>query len=178
MKRDMIDETALQRNKAVSLTFCWSSDMIDETAWQRYQASVSLTFCWWDETWLLRLPRKEKKQCHPLSVGHGMGWDWWDCLAKIESSVTHSIGGMRHDWWDYLAKKSSGVTHNLLVMGWDIIDGTVWQRNKAAPLTPCWSWDETGLMRLPGKAIKHCHSQAVGHGIAVRDDWWDTLAKK
>ena len=120
-------------------------DMTDETARQRHQA-VSLTTCGsWDETWLVRLPGKEIKQCHSLSDGHRM----------------------RHDWWDTLAKKYSSVTHSLLVMGWDMIDETPWQRNKAVSyslpvdhgmprhdgtscegimlltLTHCQPWDET-----------------------------------
>ena len=129
-------------------------DKIDETSWQRNKA-VSLTSCWlWDETWLMRLSGKEIKQCHSLPVGHGM----------------------RHDWWDSLAKKYSSVTHFLLVMGWDIIDKTAGQRNKAVSLTPCWSWVETWLVRLPGKEIKQCCSHAVGHGM--RHDWWDCLVQR
>ena len=46
-------------------------------------------------------------------------------------------------------------------MGWDMIDETAWQRNKAVSLTLCWSWDETWLMRMPGKEIQQCHSLPV-----------------
>jgi hypothetical protein len=47
-----------------------------------------------------------------------------------------------------------------------MIDETAWQGNKAVLLTgPCWLWDETRLMRLPGKEIKQCHSLPVGHGM-------------
>jgi hypothetical protein len=44
--------------------------MIDETAWQRNNA-VSLTPCSWDG----QVVAKEIKQCHSLSVGHGMRHD-------------------------------------------------------------------------------------------------------
>ena len=126
----------------------------DETAWQRNKA-VSLTFCWsWDETWLMRFPCTDIKQCHPLSVGYRMKHNWWDCLEKKYSSVTHS----------------------LLVMGWNMIDETAWQRNKAVSLTYCWPWDETWLMWLPGKEIQQCHSLPIGHGM--KHDWWDCRAKK
>ena len=125
-------------------------NMIDATTWQRNKA-VWLTFCWsWDETWLMRLPDRQLKQYHLLTVGHVMKHDWWNCLAR---SVTHSLFGM---WWN-------------------IIDEIAWQRNTAVSLTPCWSWDETWLMRLPGKEIKLCHSQPVGHDM--KHDWWNCLAR-
>ena len=75
---------------------------------------------------------------------------------------------------------------------------TSWQWNQALPLTCCWSWDKTRLMRLPGKEIKQCHcSLAIGHGWDIlrlpgeqikqshsqavghvmSHDWWDSLAK-
>ena len=55
-------------------------------------------------------------------------------------------------------------------MGWDIIDETAWQRNKALSLTTCWSRDETQLMRLPGKDIKHfTHCLWLWH-----ETWWDS----
>jgi hypothetical protein len=46
-----------------------------------------------------------------------------------------------------------------------MVDETAWQRNKAVSLTRCWSWDETLLVRLPGKEINQCHSLAVDHGM-------------
>ena len=130
-------------------------DMIDENAWKKNKA-VSLTPCWsWDETWLMRLPGKEIKQCHSQTVVHRMRHDWWGCLI-------------------------SSVTHSLLVMWWDmpVIDETAWQleRNKAVPsLTYCWSWYNTWLMRLPSKEMQQSHSLAVGHGM--RHEQWDCLAK-
>ena len=49
--------------------------MTDETAVQRHKAML-LTFCWpWDEIWLMRVPGKEIKQPHSHPVGHGMGHD-------------------------------------------------------------------------------------------------------
>ena len=137
-------------------------DMIDETPWQR-NIAVSLTACWsWDETWLMRLPGKEIKQCHSQPVGHRI----------------------RHHWWDSLAPKYSSVTHSLLVMGWDMIDETPWQRNKSSELlTACWSWDAKtwwdflwwnyavdthplsamrwNMMRLPGTEQMWCYSLSI-----------------
>ena len=132
---------------------------------------------WWDCNQAVSL----------TGCGHGMRWhEWWDCICKQHHS--QAVGhGTRHGWWE------SSVTHILLVMGWEMIDETAikqcyslpvghgmrrdwWDHNKAVSLTPCWSWDETWLMRLPGKEIKQCHSLPVGHGM--RHDWWDCLAKK
>ena len=99
----------LPKTKAVSLTNCsmvmgW--DIIEETAWQRNKAT-SLTRCRsQDETRSMRLPGKEIKQCH----SHAVGWDetWLlRCLAKTSGSLTHSL---------------------LIIMGWDMIDETNWQR--------------------------------------------------
>ena len=96
-----------------------------------------------------------------------------------------------------LLRKDSSVTHSLLVMRWNMIDHTAWQRNKAlshtcylslygvqlmrlsgkeyrVSLTAC--WDKMWLMRLSGKETKYCHSLPVGHGR--RHDRWDCLAKK
>ena len=55
MGRGMVDETALQGNKAVTLTFCWS----------------------WHEWWLMKL------SSHSLSVGYWMRHDWWNCLVSL-----------------------------------------------------------------------------------------------
>ena len=97
-----------EKSSVTHLLLVMGWDMIDETAWQRNKA-VSLTACWpWDETWLIRLPSKEIKQCHSLPVGHGMRHDWWDCQAgkEIKQCHSHPVGqGMRHDWWDCQAKK-------------------------------------------------------------------------
>ena len=57
-------------------------------------------------------------------------------------------------------------------MGWDMIDESAWQRNKAVSLTYCWSWDETWLMRVPGKEIKQSHSHSVGHAIRHGETAW------
>ena len=57
--------------------------------------AVSLTLCWsWDET-LLRLPGREIKLCHSLPVGYGMVHDG----IPVKESCHHSptVGyGMRH----------------------------------------------------------------------------------
>ena len=71
----------------------------------------------------------------------------------LPGNVTHKLIAMG---WDCLARKYSSVamvTHSLLVMvmGWNIAT----------------------LMRLPGKEIKQCHSQAVGLGM--RHNWWGCL---
>jgi hypothetical protein len=66
-----------QRKKQChSLAVRYDMRMIDETAWQTNKA-VSLTRCWsWDEICQIeRLPRKEMEQCHSLAVGHGMRHD-------------------------------------------------------------------------------------------------------
>ena len=79
-----------------------------------------------------RLPGKEIEHYHSLPVGHGIGHDWWDCLAKksvawvslticwswhgtrlmrlpgkeIKQCHSLSVGnGIRHDWWDFLQNK-------------------------------------------------------------------------
>ena len=128
--------------------------MIDESDWQGNKA-LSLTCCWsWDEAWWMRVPCKELKKCHSQTVGHGMRYDRWECLTK----------------------KYRCVTHFLLVMIWDMIDESAWQRHKAASLTYCWSWDERWLMVVPGTQIKQCHSLPVGHGM--RYEWWECMANK
>ena len=95
-----------------------------------------------DATW------QRNEQCHSLPVGHGMRHDWYKAISltccwwwdetqwlmrlldkEINQCHSHSVGyEMRwHDWWDHLAKK------------WTV------------SLTFYWPWDETWLMRLPGK---------------------------
>ena len=151
MKHDWWDCLIKKSSSVTHFLLVMRWNMIGETAWQRNKA-VSLTPYWsWNETWLMRLPGKEIKLCHSLPVSHVM----------------------KHDWWNHLARS---VTHSLFVMGWNMIAEIAWQRNKAVSLTSCWSWDETWLMKLPGKEIKLSHSQAVGHGM--RHDWCDCLANR
>ena len=145
------DETAWQRNHSHPVKG-W--EMNDKTAWQSNKP-VLRTACWsWEEAWLMRLPCKEIKQWHSHSVGHGMSDDWWNCL----------------------------VTHSLLVIGWDMIDEIAWCPSHSLSVGHgmrlhdwwnCLVCDllsvghgiETWLLWLPGKTIKQCHSQPVGHGM-------------
>ena len=169
---DMIDETAWQRNNAI--THSLFKVMGWKTAWQLHKA-VSLTTCWsWKEIWLMRLPCKEIKQCHSLSVGHQtwlMRLPGKDIKPQCHS---HSVGEMRHDCWDYLGKKKA--VSPTFCWSWD---GMGLVRLPSKDRKQCHTfywWDETWLMRLPGKEIKWCHSQLAGHGM--RHYWWDCLAKK
>ena len=76
---DMIDETACQRSKAVSLTCCWS----------RY------------ETWLMRLSGKEIKQWLSTHILLIMGWDMIDETAwKRNKVVPHLLLVMGWDMTD------------------------------------------------------------------------------
>ena len=117
---DMINEAAWQRNNAVLLTACWSSDETCQLMrlvgkWIKQYLNLQTVDHGWDmideaaeikqyyslpvgheshETWLMRLPGIEIKYSH--SVGHGMKHDWWDCLANnyAVSLTYYSIVGM------------------------------------------------------------------------------------
>ena len=69
-------------DKTTSLTPCGLWDEIDETAWQRNKA-ISLTFCY---SWLIRLPEKWSSVTHHLLV---MGWDMIDVTVwQINKAVS------------------------------------------------------------------------------------------
>ena len=104
-----------------------------------------------DETLLMRLPSKQKScsVTHPLLV-HGMRHDLPE--ATWTRSATHILlVMMRHKWWDcpewernrhHSPTVDNGMRHMSLT-------------GKVMSFTPFWTWDETWLMRLPGKDITH-----------------------
>ena len=117
-------------------------DMIDETAWQRNKG-VSLTCCWsWDETWLMRLPGKEIKQCHSLPVGHGMRHDWWDCWQRNKAVSLTCCWSWDETWLMRLPGKEikQWATHCLLVMGYKDMMGLPPSEAIMLSLTHCQPW--------------------------------------
>ena len=158
----MINETTWQKELSCDTHILWSWD---ETWLMRLpgkEMSCTLTCCWsWDETWLMRLlgckqikqchllthpevwhawlmrlPGKEIKQCHSLSVGHGMRHDWWDCLANKESSVSHLLLVM-----EWLLGKEISQSYSLPVshVGWDMMRHPVSDEISVLSPTHCWA---------------------------------------
>ena len=163
--------------------------LIDETVWQ-WNQSESLTPCWpWDETWVIRLPGREIKQCHSLPVGHGMRHYWWNC-SDVGIKQYHSLPvghKRRHDWWDCLPKKRS-TTHSLLGMpvGWDMVRFT-W-RNCAVThplLQPCDKtyWDclaqrKCGVSHiLFESSLGFSSRKQCNCSLSIWSDVWDGLEK-
>ena len=147
-------------------------DVIDETAWQMNEG-VMLTYSW---SWMMRLHRKEIKQYHLLSVGHGMGQAMTDETAwQSDKAVSPTYCWL---WNETLLMRLPGKEirqcHVSLTACWSQLMRLQW--NTAVPLTYCWSWDGASLMRLPSKEINNCYWLPVGHGM--RHHWWDCLSKK
>ena len=110
-----------------------------------------------------------KQLCHTLAVGHHGGNI---NVTKQKCRVTHNLFAILREvtdkdgisLTDYLLQdKRQWVVENFirLTICWssveqgnrDMIDKSAWQRSKALPLTPCWSWQ-------------------------MRYDWSECLAKK
>ena len=91
------------------------------------------------------------KKCHSLlSVGDGMRYNWWDCLAK---------------------KRSSSVTCPLFVMGLNMIHEVAAKKWHSPPVG---DW-----MRHCDETVKEkwCHSPTVGY--SMRDEtWWDWMCSR
>jgi hypothetical protein len=78
--------------------------------------------------------------CDSLTVVHRLRGNETVIVKKI-----HKTYNLLNRSWDgeVVGKAKSSVTHFLLVMGWNMIDETAWERSRAVSLTCCWSWDET-----------------------------------
>ena len=146
---DMIDETAIKQchsqtvghgmrhdwwdcNKAVSLTYCWSSQMRHD--WWDCNKAVSLTFCWsLDETQLMRLIKMTWQRNHMVQMLTLYQMCLWDCLEKFAMKLLPVFHVIRVLWktrctvtyfltyteMTYKILLINSVTHSLFVTEWD-----------------------------------------------------------